>query len=90
MRVSVNLRDDVARGVVEPTQAGEAARGVLEAVGQVGARLAPTHAGHTDPTLRGWFGIEVADERTALDLCDALLAIDGVDAAYIEPPVSPA
>lgn len=90
MRVSVNLRADVARGIVEPAAADDTAQRVLEVVGNAGASLEPTHGGTPDPDLQRWFGVEVPDEATATELSAALLAIDGVDAAYVEPPAAPA
>jgi hypothetical protein len=74
MSISVQLGDDVAPETIEP------------ALEQLGVGLEPVHPGHRDPTLSTYYTVRVPEGRDAEELREALHRLDGVVAAYVEPP----
>ena len=80
VRVSPEVADALRRG--EPTDAAEAIR---DAAAAAGVELLPPHPGVDDPVLARWFGARVTDPGAGRRLADQLLALDGVEAAYVKP-----
>lgn len=74
MSISVQLGDDVAPEAIRP------------ALEQLGVGLEPVHPGHRDPALRTYYSVQVPEGRDAEELREALHRLDGVAAAYLEPP----
>jgi hypothetical protein len=92
MQIVVRVKPDTARvlrGEAGARDAGGAAR-VRSAVARFGASLVPQHPRLSDPELGSYFeGTDLpADDAERLRL--ALLEIDAVEAAYVQPPPAPA
>lgn len=62
---------------------------VIQEASAHGTELQRVHPDTDDPELASWYQAEVGNEHDASVLADALLATDGVDAAYAQPDVAP-
>lgn len=51
--------------------------------------LEPLYPGSTDPPLASWFSVTVPDPAEAEQFASHLRALDGVEAAYVEPVSAP-
>lgn len=90
--VTVKLRADVAAsiGLATPTSDQRATPGpaenVIALLTEHGADIAAMHPSTTDPELQTWFLVDVADATSATGLASSLVGVDGVEAAYVQPP----
>lgn len=67
-----------------------AASSVLGVARQAGATIAPQHPGVQDSTLASYFLAQVPERATAERLVTVLLAVPGVESAYLKPDEEPA
>jgi hypothetical protein len=92
MEIVVRLRSDTARAF----QGSGGARGIagaaeVEAVlNRFGVQLKPQHPGISDPELASYFTISAVSSAQAEQIAAALRELDAVEAAYVQPPSSPA
>jgi hypothetical protein len=88
LEVSVKLQPKVAEAVDRPEARTAAASAFLGAVEALGVPLQPVHPGHADPELRTYYRVEVPDEQAAEQVRNALAELEGVEAAYVQPPAA--
>ncbi len=85
VEVVVQLDSELAerwrRGAASSADAAQL-RNVLA---QAGATLQLQHPGMPDPELSRWFVAQVRDDDEGARLAVALLALRGIDAAYVKP-----
>ncbi len=97
MRVAVKLHADAAASMEgatsvsnEPAAGARAepapAKDLLAVLSEQGAELETMHPSTLDPQLQTWFMVGVADETSARRLVAILEGVDGVEAAYVQPP----
>ena len=67
-----------------------AASSVLSVARQLGATVAPQHAGVQDPILSRYFVARPPDRAAAERLVQALSAVPEVEGAYLKPDEEPA
>lgn len=87
--VVVRLRVDAA----EALRRGAQDAGVTELkrlLTRYRAELRQQHPGISDPQLQSYFNISVDSAEQANRIAAALRALDAVDAAYVQPPPTPA
>ena len=86
MRIAVQLSETAARSLraASPNAAGEHALAKLAR--DLRVSLQPTHPDTSEPTLRSWYSVDVADEAIAHSVVTQLLRQPDVLAAYIKPP----
>jgi hypothetical protein len=87
--VVVRLRADAA----EALRRGAQDAGVTELkrlLTGFGSELRQQHPGVSDPQLQSYFNISVDSPDQADRIAAALRALDAVDAAYVQPPPTPA
>ena len=88
VRITVQLRADVARELTAHHSRSESTTSLFDLIEPVGAAIEPAFAGTVDPELGSWFTV-IAAEQTASGLLMALQRHEAVLAAYIKPPESP-
>jgi hypothetical protein len=86
VEVSVKLKPQVAEALDRQGARTPEASAVLASVEALGVPLQPVHPGHADPELRTYYRLEAPDERTAEQVREALADLEGVEAAYLQPP----
>lgn len=86
MEVRAQLHPEVAETVSSPEGRTPKADAVLEVVSKLGMSLEALHPGHSDPQLRTHYRVEAPDEQTADQVREALAGLEGVEAAYLQPP----
>ena len=90
MKVRADIADAIAVDTASAAETSEEATSpsadVAAALREYGANLHAMHPRAADPELRSWFVVEVPDERSAALLATSLLGLDGVQAAYEQPP----
>lgn len=87
----VRLRDDWAAAVQGGAGGDSTAAVELDAaLGSFGVALRPLHPGISDPELATYFIISGLPLAQAERLMNRLHSLGGVEAAYIQPPASPA
>lgn len=89
MDVIVQLAPAVAEAALAGSPQSPAAGAVVAALAGLGAALAPLHVGATDPTLRTYFRVEVADPAAGERVIAALLGLEGVQSVYLAPAATP-
>jgi hypothetical protein len=62
-----------------------AARAIAQAVGSAGGTVAPMHPVADDPTLAGYFSVDLPGGEAAAALAAELLRLPSVAAAYVKP-----
>ena len=92
MEIVVRLRADAARAFLGWRGAGEVAgtAEVAAVLNRFGVKLMPQHPGIVDPDLASYFTITAASFAQAEAIAAALRELDVVEAAYVQPPPSPA
>ena len=88
MDIIVRVRVDIARALY--SERAVAAHGLKELLTRFGVELKPLHPGVSDPHLQSYFMIVGVPQADADQIVAALRALDEVEAAYVQPPVSPA
>ncbi len=91
MNVIVKLRRQqatVLQGAV--THEGANPADVESVARRFGAELRQQHPGISEPELASYYVVSSASPAQAEEMAAALQRLDSVDAAYVEPPVSPA
>jgi hypothetical protein len=89
IEVSVKLQPEVAEAVDRPEARTPEASAVLGVVEELGVPMQPVHPRHSDPGLRSYYRVEVPDEEAAERVRRALSGLEGVEAAYVQPPDAP-
>jgi hypothetical protein len=92
MEIVVRLRSDAADAFLGRPGAGAVAgtAEVAAVLSRFGVKLTPQHPGIADPDLASYFTITAASFAQAEAIAAALRKLDVVEAAYIQPPPSPA
>jgi hypothetical protein len=85
VQVIVVLSPEAARDLQRATPAMADARALVRIAASAGSTLAPLHPGTTDPALRRYFRLEIADADAALGAVDRLRDSALVEAAYVKP-----
>lgn len=85
MEVRAQLHPEVAEAISSQDRTPKA-NAVLEVVSKLGMSLEALHPGHTDPQLRTQYRVGAPDEQTAQQVREALAGLEGVEAAYLQPP----
>jgi hypothetical protein len=80
------VRDDVARALQAGGSAPSDVGDLVAITRRLGVTLRPTHPGDPDPTLAGYFVIEVRGQAAAARVIQALRGSPAVESAYVEPP----
>ena len=86
IRITVQVRPDVARALQGPRSRSPEAEETERAAAELGTVLEPMHPGIADPVLATYFTVEVADPAAAERLLEELGANPAIEAAYIKPP----
>lgn len=89
MDVIVQLAPAVAEAVLAGDPDSPPAGTITSALAGLGASLQPLHEGATDPMLRTYFRVPVADPSEGERVIGALLGLEGVDSAYLAPEAQP-
>lgn len=92
MEIVVRLRSDAADAFLGRRGPGEVA-GIAEVAAvlrRFKVELTPQHPGIADPDLASYFTITAASFAQAEAIAAALRELDVVEAAYVQPPPSPA
>ncbi len=87
--VVVRLRSDVARAWRGGTEVPSATQ-LQEVLSRFQTVLQPQHPGSADPQLESFFTAAAETPDQAGRLAAALIELDAVDAAYVQPPPTPA
>ena len=88
MRITVKVRPEYASALQGREQPSGEVDALLERADRLGVSLEPVHPGERDPSLAGYFTVEVPDER-AEGVLASLQASDAVEAAYVKPAEEP-
>jgi len=90
MDIIVRLRVDIARALHSGAENAAATQGLQAVLTQFGVALKPLHPGVSDPQLQSYFMISGVTSADADHIVAALRTLDEVEAAYVQPPMSPA
>jgi hypothetical protein len=90
MEIVVRLRDEAARALRGSAPDAAAATELEALLAGFGVRLTPQHPGVSDSELQSYFTISGIPLNEAERLASALRRLEVVEAAYIQPPVTPA
>jgi len=88
VRITVQLRADVARELVAHHSRSEPTTNLLDLIAATGAGLEPVFPGVGEPDLESWFTVFVSEPASSA-LLTALQRHEAVLAAYIKPSESP-
>ena len=66
-----------------------AARAVARAVKSAGGTVSPMHPGTADPSLAGYFSVDLPGGESAATLAEELGRLPSVEAAYVKPDDAP-
>jgi hypothetical protein len=88
MHIVVILSDSLATAW-KHSQSTPDVEGLRLALGAHGSALRPTHPDTSDPELRRYFALDIADSSSASLTRERLAATPGVEAAYIKPEEAP-
>jgi hypothetical protein len=90
MEIVVRLRPETARGLQGGSPDDVAVARLTAVLSEVGAELTPQHPGIVDPTLQSYYTVTGLSDEDAHRVAAALRELDEVEAAYEQPPPSPA
>ena len=76
----------LGKELVQVRPKSQPARAVLGLAKKMGVTVMPLHPGIDDPEMANQFFVEVPDWEKGQRLCNELLRIDQVTAAYVKPP----
>jgi hypothetical protein len=85
IRITIQVRPDVARALQGLLPSSPEAEEVARAAAELGTVLEPIHPGVDDPHLETYFTVEVADPAAADRLLEEFGANPAIEAAYIKP-----
>lgn len=85
VEVVVQLDSELAERWRRGAASGTDAAQLRNVLAQAGATLQLQHPGMHDPELSRWFVAQVRDDDEGARLAVALLALRGIDAAYVKP-----
>lgn len=88
--IVVSLRADVARAVYAGTQDSPSTVELNAALKRFGVALTPQHPDSGDAELQSYFIIPGVPLEQAELIANTLREFEAVQAAYIQPPMSPA
>ena len=88
VRITVQLRADVARELAIPSSHSETVHQLTDLLDQSRATIEPVFSGASEPDLEGWFTV-TAPASDASALLARLQNQDAVLAAYIKPRETP-
>jgi len=90
MEIVVRLRFEVAHRLHHAVGDATGAAELNAVLNRFGVELKPQHPGASDPALQSYFTISGVSSDQAEHIVSALRELEAVEAAYVQPPVSPA
>jgi hypothetical protein len=85
MQITVQVTQEAADVLEGKTTPSDEEHDLRQLVRTFGATLEPLHPGSSDPTLRTFFMVDIADADMAGRVLEALQRHPAVEAAYIKP-----